>query len=80
MDRVIEAGGMQQDQNHDIAAAVGRERGRLLSFIRTRILDPGDAEDVLQEVFAELVEAYRLMQPHRAGGSLAVSGGPKPDH
>jgi RNA polymerase sigma factor (sigma-70 family) len=51
----------RQDQR--IADAVRLESGRLRSFIRRRVIDQRDAEDILQEVFFELVEAYRLMQP-----------------
>jgi RNA polymerase sigma factor (sigma-70 family) len=51
----------QQDQR--IAEVVVRERPRLLDFIRRRVADPEDAEDVLQDVFAELVEANRLLMP-----------------
>ncbi|PYQ49890.1 MAG: RNA polymerase subunit sigma-24 [Acidobacteria bacterium] len=51
------------EQNRRIAETVERERGRLRNFIRRRVPDPGDAEDILQEVFYELVEASRLMQP-----------------
>jgi RNA polymerase sigma factor (sigma-70 family) len=50
-------------QDSEIAAVVRRERGRLLSFIRRRVADAAEAEDVLQEAFYELVAAYRLMQP-----------------
>lgn len=32
-------------------------------FIRSRVADPGDVDDVLQDVFAELVEANRLLMP-----------------
>jgi RNA polymerase sigma factor (sigma-70 family) len=51
----------QQDQR--ISDAIRRERSRLRSFIRRRVADTEDAEDVLQDVFAELVEAERLMRP-----------------
>src|SRR5215510_4405603 len=51
----------QQDQR--ISAAIQQEQGRLRNFIRKRVPDPGDAEDILQEIFYELVEAYRLMKP-----------------
>ena len=51
----------QQDQN--IAETIARERGRLGRFIRQRVSDPGDAEDILQDVFFELVEAWRLPDP-----------------
>ena len=51
------------DQDERISEAVAREQARLRNFIRRRVADPGDAEDILQEVFYELVEAYRLMKP-----------------
>jgi len=50
-------------QDRLIAAAVERDESRLRSFIRSRVLDAGDAEDVLQDVFYELIQAYRLMKP-----------------
>ena len=52
---------LEQDQR--ISEAIAREQSRLRSFIRRRVPDPGDAEDILQDVFYELVAAYRLMQP-----------------
>jgi RNA polymerase sigma factor (sigma-70 family) len=42
---------------------VKREQSRLRNFIRRRVPDPRDAEDILQEVFYELVEANRLLMP-----------------
>jgi len=51
----------QQDQR--ISEAIVREQSRLRNFIRRRVADREDAEDVLQDVFYELVEAYRLMKP-----------------
>lgn len=42
---------------------VRQERGRLLSFIRKRLPDPDDAEDILQDVFVELTEAYQAAKP-----------------
>jgi RNA polymerase sigma factor (sigma-70 family) len=51
------------EQDRLIAAAVERDEPRLRSFIRRRVLDMGDAEDVLQDVFYELTEAYRMMKP-----------------
>ena len=54
---------MITEQDHRISAAVERHQARLRSFIRKRVADPGDAEDILQDVFYELVEAYRLMKP-----------------
>ncbi len=51
------------EQDQRIAAVVDRERARLLNFIRRRVPDPRDAEDILQDVFSELVEANRLLMP-----------------
>ncbi|WP_213805007.1 sigma-70 family RNA polymerase sigma factor [Granulicella sp. dw_53] len=51
------------EQDQFIAEALKRDEPRLRSFIRRRVLDTGDAEDVLQDVFYELIEAYRLMKP-----------------
>ncbi len=48
------------DVDSDITAVVLRERTRLGSFIRRRVRDPADAEDILQDVFSEFVDAYRL--------------------
>ena len=46
-----------------ISEVVKREQSRLRNFIRPRVPDPRDAEDVLQDVFYELVEANRLLMP-----------------
>jgi len=51
------------DQDRLLAEAIQRDEPRLRSFIRKRVLDMQDAEDVLQDVFYELIEAYRLMKP-----------------
>src|SRR6266498_848148 len=51
------------DQNQRISDVVKREQSRLRNFIRRRVPDPRDAEDILQEVFYELVEANRLLMP-----------------
>ena len=50
-------------QNQNIEDVVSSNRGRLLDFIRFRIPDEEDAEDILQDVFYELVQSYRLMKP-----------------
>jgi RNA polymerase sigma factor (sigma-70 family) len=60
-DMAVERMALEQDQR--ISEVVKRERSRLLNFIRRRVPDPGDAEDVLQEVFYRLVEANRLLMP-----------------
>src|SRR5512146_354465 len=51
------------DQDQRISDAIHRDQARLRGFIRRRVSDPGDAEDILQDVFYELVEAYRMMKP-----------------
>ena len=51
------------EQDRRISDVVQRESSRLRSFIRRRVPDPGDVEDVLQDVFSELVEANRLLMP-----------------
>ncbi len=51
------------EQNRRISEVIQQERRRLLHFIRNRVDDEGDAEDILQDVFYELTEAYRLMKP-----------------
>src|SRR2546422_5717184 len=51
------------EQDKRISEVVGREEPRLRSFIRRRVPDPRDAEDILQDVFYELVEANRLLMP-----------------
>jgi len=52
-----------REQDRQISEIVTREQSRLGSFIRRRVPDPRDAEDILQEVFSELVEANRLLMP-----------------
>jgi RNA polymerase sigma factor (sigma-70 family) len=51
------------EQDQQISEAIQRERARLRNFIRRRVPDPRDAEDVLQDVFYKLVEANRLLMP-----------------
>lgn len=53
------------EQDQRISETVDQEQSRLLNFIRRRVSDQGDAEDILQDVFFELVEAYRVIQPER---------------
>jgi len=60
---------MTVEQDKRIADTVERERVRLRNFIRRRVSDPGDADDILQDVFYELVEAYRLMKPIEQAGA-----------
>ena len=57
------------EQNRSISEVIQRERRRLLLFIRKRVEDQGDAEDILQDVFYELIETYRLMKPVEQAGA-----------
>ena len=50
-------------QDRRIAEVVAREQARLRNFIRRRVADPRDAEDILQDVLSALVEANRLLMP-----------------
>jgi RNA polymerase sigma factor (sigma-70 family) len=54
---------MAHEQDLRISEVVKREQARLRNFIRRRVPDPRDAEDILQDVFYELVEANRLLMP-----------------
>src|SRR5437763_10521479 len=54
---------MPLEQDQRITQVVEREQSRLRNFIRRRVPDARDAEDILQEVFYELVEANRLLVP-----------------
>jgi DNA-directed RNA polymerase specialized sigma24 family protein len=64
------AGTLDVTADRRLMDTIARERGRLRNFIRKRVADIDDAEDILQDVFSELVEATRLMTPSSmsAGG------------
>jgi len=66
---------MALEQDQRIAEVVERERSRLRNFIRRRVPDLRDAEDILQDVFYELVEANRLLMPieHVSGWLFRVA-------
>ena len=51
------------EQDRQISEIIAEDRSRLRNFIRKRVPNEADAEDLLQEVFFEVVEAYRLMEP-----------------
>ena len=63
MDAALRKQWMMAEQDERISEAIDRDKTRLRNFIRRRVADPSDAEDILQEVFYELVETYRLMKP-----------------
>jgi RNA polymerase sigma factor (sigma-70 family) len=62
MDEALRSGPMSQ-QDQRISEAVRRDYPGLRAFIRKRVADQSDAEDILQDVFYELVETYRMMKP-----------------
>src|SRR5215470_8544007 len=61
--RIRRANAMTAERDRRLSEAIEQEQPRLRNFIRKRVPDAGDAEDILQEIFYELVEAYRLMKP-----------------
>jgi RNA polymerase sigma factor (sigma-70 family) len=63
MDEVLRNQWRMAQQDQRISEAINREYARLRNFIRKRVADQADAEDILQEVFYELVEANRLLMP-----------------
>src|SRR3989442_15879807 len=63
MDELLRKHWPMAEQDQRISEAIGREHARLRNFIRQRVPDPRDAEDILQDVFYELVEANRLLMP-----------------
>jgi len=63
MDEALRKHWPMADQDQRITEAISREQSRLRNFIRGRVAEQGDAEDILQDVFYELVEAYRMMKP-----------------
>ena len=69
MSVAADGAGRRAEQDRGIAAVIQREGRALLRFIRRRVKDQADAEDILQEVFYELTEAYRLMKPIEQAGA-----------
>src|SRR6266571_1607404 len=63
MDEALRKQWPMAEQDQRISDVVRREQSRLGNFIRRRVPDPRDAEDILQDVFYELVEANRLLMP-----------------
>jgi RNA polymerase sigma factor (sigma-70 family) len=63
MDEAASLERMALEQDQRISEVVKREQSRLRNFIRRHVPDPGDAEDILQDVFYRLVEANRLLMP-----------------
>ena len=63
MDKPASLNWIMAEQDERLTETIGREQGRLRNFIRGRVADEADAEDILQDVFYELIEAYRLTKP-----------------
>ena len=63
MDEALSKQWPMAEQDQRISDVVKREQSRLRNFIRRRVPDPRDAEDILRDVFYELVEANRLLMP-----------------
>jgi len=63
MDTTLIYTSLMAEQDKRITETVARESGRLKNFIRQRVPDQGEAEDILQDVFFEFMETYRLPDP-----------------
>jgi RNA polymerase sigma factor (sigma-70 family) len=63
MEKVATTAWLMAEQEERLTETIRREQGRLRNFIRRRVADESDAEDILQDVFYELIEACRLMKP-----------------
>jgi len=72
MDTTLTLNAMRAEQDKRIAETVSRERGRLGNFIRRRVPDANEAEDILQDVFYEFVAAYRLPEPIEQVGAWLI--------
>jgi RNA polymerase sigma factor (sigma-70 family) len=69
MEKVITTNLIMAEQDQRLTETIGGEQGKLRNFIRRRVPDEADAEDILQDVFYELIEAYRLMKPIEQAGA-----------
>jgi RNA polymerase sigma factor (sigma-70 family) len=69
MDKALALNDGQIEQDRRLAEVFEREKRRLRDFIRARVPDEIDPEDLLQDVFFELLEAYRLMKPVAHAGA-----------
>jgi len=69
MDEALNISRMIDEQDLRVSEAIERERSRLRNFVRRRVPDENDIEDILQDVFFELVETYRLWGPVREVGA-----------
>ncbi len=51
------------EQDRQLSEIVAKERSRLRNFVRRRVADPSEVEDIVQDVLYRLVEANRLLMP-----------------
>src|ERR1700682_5807801 len=73
MTRSPSAAWMTRERERQLTAEIARQRPRLRNFIRSRVADASDVEDILQDVFEELVESYRALRPvEQVGGWLVA--------
>ncbi len=63
MEVILASDGDAAEQNRRLSDVIAREQSRLRQFIRARVRSDTDAEDIFQEVFYELIDAYRLTKP-----------------
>jgi RNA polymerase sigma factor (sigma-70 family) len=63
MDEAMRLPALTREQNARIAAAFAEQQGRLRAFVRRQVDDAADVEEIVQDVFYELVVAYRLLRP-----------------
>jgi RNA polymerase sigma factor (sigma-70 family) len=63
MEGILASDGATAEQNRRLSDVIAREQARLRRFIRARVTSDTDAEDIFQEVFYELVDAYRVAKP-----------------
>src|SRR5437764_712592 len=75
MDEALTRQWPMTEQDPRISDIVAEQRARLRNFIRRRVPDPLDAEDILQDVFYKLMEANRLLMPieHATGWLFRVA-------
>ena len=59
----------RDEEDRRIEETIQREQSRLRNFIRIRVHDDEEVEDILQDAFYELVEAYRMMRPIEQAGA-----------
>ena len=69
MNAALSIEAMTREQDRQISEMVEEQRPRLRNFIRRRVADPGEVEDISQDVFFEFLESYRLMKPIEQAGA-----------